>query len=111
MTSFATQVEHLDGRAIVELRGELDITTVSTLRDALRTLTYRYDAPQVTIDCEALEFIDARGLGELVRVSKAFPSGRIRLHNPSRSFCVLLDVTATSDVFEVDPLVGAESIA
>ena len=109
MTTFTTAVKHLDGSAIVELRGELDITTVSALRQALGPLTYRYDASQVTIDCEGLEFIDARGLGELVGASKRLPSGRIKLRSPSRVFRVLLEVTAATDVFDIDPLVGAES--
>jgi anti-anti-sigma regulatory factor len=98
VTAFATEVRHLDGGAIV----------VRALRDALRPLTRRYDASQVTIACEALEFIDLRGLDELLRASNALRSGRIRLRNPSRMLRVLLDLTSTTafDV-DVDPRVSA----
>ena len=111
MTAFATHIEHLDGRVVVELRGEVDSTTASILQQDLRPLLYRYDADQITLDCAALDLMDAIGLAHLVQLSKTFPSGRIKLRNPSPALRALLEATNASAVFDVDIRSDAGALA
>src|SRR4051794_33453545 len=53
--------------ARVTLRGELDIASTDRLRAALKTVVGSA-APEVRIDLGELRFIDAAGIGELVRL-------------------------------------------
>jgi anti-anti-sigma factor len=61
-----------DGRAVLHLRGELDLATVEKLRDAL---TASLDGSRhLVLDLAELAFIDSSGLRELYRATTA--SGR-----------------------------------
>jgi anti-sigma B factor antagonist len=57
----------VDGRAVVTLRGELDLATAP---DLLRTLQHLLDQriTALTLDLADLSFIDSSGLGTLCRV-------------------------------------------
>lgn len=54
-----------DGRAVVAVTGEIDVYTAPKLRDRISELVAAgtYD---ITIDLEAVDFLDSTGLGVLV---------------------------------------------
>ena len=55
----------LDGGVELVLTGELDISSVSQLRDELRRLRTA-EVPLVRLDISALEFVDSTGLRSLL---------------------------------------------
>ena len=101
------QVHHLDGSARVELAGEVDILAADDLRDALRTLAFRYDADQITIDCSRLSFIDLSAIGQLIALSNRLAGGRPVLSGVPPFLARLLRITGEVHRFtlelELDP--------
>jgi anti-anti-sigma factor len=58
--------------ASVALRGELDLTSVGTVADALVDLTTSADAVRhIVLDLRGLSFIDVPGLRELIRQNES----------------------------------------
>lgn len=65
MALLDVETEETDGRAMVALRGELDISSASVLEDAL--MRVEEAAPAVLlIDLRQLEFMDSTGLRTVV---------------------------------------------
>ena len=63
-TGFSISISDRDGRAVVVIRGELDLATAPDLEAAL---TGRLDAGQdVVVDLRELAFMDSTGLRVLV---------------------------------------------
>ena len=62
---FAVTVSLQADRAIVEVRGELDVATGPTLCDAISALT-RDGLAGVVIDLDEVTFIDSRGLNAML---------------------------------------------
>ena len=63
-TGFSISISDRDGRAVVVIRGELDLATAPELEAAL---TERLDAGQdVVVDLRELAFLDSTGLRVLV---------------------------------------------
>ena len=62
------------GRAVVEIIGELDVYTTNVLREELLALTVpaRY---RVAVEMSGLDFIDSSGLGVLVGAAKRAAAG------------------------------------
>jgi anti-anti-sigma factor len=60
----SVSVRREDGSAIVTVSGDLDLSTVSLLRDPLYELTD--EGGPVIVDLEQVTFIDSTGLGALV---------------------------------------------
>jgi anti-anti-sigma factor len=57
-------VARVNGRTLVRVVGDIDVASAPKLAEALAIL----DGP-LTVDCSRLDFIDASGLGVLVRAS------------------------------------------
>jgi anti-sigma B factor antagonist len=57
------------GRSVVELAGELDVYSVSRLRDAFTQLP-REGKHRIAVEMSRLDFIDSSGLGVLVGAMK-----------------------------------------
>jgi anti-anti-sigma factor len=88
-------VGHVNGRAFVRVSGEVDIASVSRLEEALDLS----DGP-LDLDCRQLDFIDAAGLGALVRAVNSH--GSVTLLNPSPTLVRLLKITELDRVINVD---------
>jgi anti-sigma B factor antagonist len=56
-----------DGRAVVALRGELDLVDAAAVAAALSAVAARQ--PRIIVDLAGLEFTDSSGMGALVRQS------------------------------------------
>ncbi|HET9074085.1 MAG TPA: STAS domain-containing protein [Solirubrobacteraceae bacterium] len=61
---FQVEVSREDRRAILRLRGELDVSSSPALEDELSRVS---GLPVIVLDLSDLEFIDSTGLGVLVK--------------------------------------------
>jgi anti-sigma B factor antagonist len=67
---FEVTVRQQANRAMVEVRGELDVATGPTLSDAVSALT-RDGLAGVVIDLDGVTFVDSRGLSALLESHRA----------------------------------------
>ena len=94
--------EHEDGRVVIRLSGEIDLSNAESLETQINQAIA--DVREVVIDLTAIDFIDSRGLRLLKRVSTAAAernatSRRCRsAHSIARS---VLDMTGMSDELAV----------
>ena len=85
------QARPIDGSSL-ELVGELDLATVSILRDALQAMP---KGARVTLDLGRLEFIDSCGLREISRYATSLNgNGPLTLANVPDSVTTLLEILA-----------------
>ena len=79
-TGFSISISDRDGRAVVVIRGELDLATAPALEAALNQ---RLDAGQdVVVDLRELEFMDSTGLRALV-------AAHARVENTEQTFLIV----------------------
>ncbi len=86
-----TTVERSGRSVLVCVHGELDLATASRLRQAL--LGAAGDGPaDLVVDLSGVTFVDATGLGALLRAAEAVrvAGGELRLASPSRMLRVML---------------------
>jgi len=90
-----------DGKAVVALRGELDVADAASVAAALVAVAAR--APEIIVDLAGLEFIDSSGLAALVlaRVQARRGGGDLLLAAPHDQVLRFLTVTRLADVFSV----------
>jgi anti-sigma B factor antagonist len=96
----------LNGRPVVTLRGQLDVTDVPCVAAHLTTAVAVY-GPWIIVDLEGLDFIDCSGLGVLVGVLRRVRAsgGDLPLAAPQHMVGKVLTVTGLMDVFSVHPTV------
>ena len=90
-----------DGRAVVSLRGELDVVEAASVAAALAAVAGR--EREMIIDLAGLEFIDSSGLAALafVRAQARRSGGDVVLAAPREQVTRLLTLTRLIDVFPV----------
>jgi anti-anti-sigma factor len=95
-----------DGRAVIALRGELDLATVDHVIRYVSDVIDRHEGP-VSADLHGVSFCDACGLGALIRIAAyAERAGRrLELLRPSRALTRIMRIT------EVDQLLLAPAQA
>jgi anti-anti-sigma factor len=64
---FTADIEADDGRAVLRLAGELDLSQVDTAESGLRRSLEQRPSDGVVIDLRELTFIDSTGIAFLVR--------------------------------------------
>ena len=74
MISVDLSTRECDGRVIVALRGELDITDAVSVAAALAAVAAR--EPEIIVDLAGLEFIDSSGVAALARGRRQAWPGR-----------------------------------
>ncbi|HEX8103061.1 MAG TPA: STAS domain-containing protein [Solirubrobacteraceae bacterium] len=77
---FTVDVTRTDGALVIAPEGEVDIATVSVIRDALDG--NRFEADLLVLDCRRVEFMDTSGLQLLVQL-------RRRCEESGRAFAVV----------------------
>jgi anti-sigma B factor antagonist len=79
---------------LVSVQGELDMATAPAFRSAVDGLEEMGRAAEVTIDLSQLVFIDAAGVGALVRVRNAVTGagGRLRVRSPRPNILRVLEL-------------------
>jgi anti-sigma B factor antagonist len=89
-----------DGKAIVRVRGELDIATADQAYTYLRDVVDHQDGP-VLMNLSELTFCDAAGLGVLARVAgHARRSGRsLRLTSARPALLRIMRITGLDEAF------------
>lgn len=90
-----------DGRAVVALRGELDVADAASVARALIAVAAR--APALIVELAGLEFIDSSGLAALVLARKQArqAGGDLLLAAPQDQVLRVLAVTRLAGVFSV----------
>jgi anti-sigma B factor antagonist len=89
------------GHAIVELRGELDVSDAAAVVAAFVLIVAR--RPEIIVDLAGLEFIDSSGVAALARGRKLArqAGGDLLLASPRREVLRVLTVTRLVDIFPV----------
>ena len=89
------------GRAVVALRGELDVVDAASLAAALMAAVNR--VPVIVADLAGLEFIDSSGAAALVLARKHArrAGGDLLLAGPQDQVLQFLTVSGLADVFPV----------
>lgn len=77
-----------DGRAEIEVQGELDLAVAEQLREAIK----RAEGEEILINLASCEFIDSTGIAVLVLASKA-DGRKLVVHSPSAQVLRVLHVT------------------
>jgi anti-anti-sigma factor len=99
-TGFSISTSERDGRAVVVIRGELDLATAPDLEAAL---TERLDAGQdVVVDLRELEFMDSTGL-------RAVVAAHARVEGAEQSFLVVRPLPG-APIAKILAISGVESV-
>jgi anti-sigma B factor antagonist len=95
-------------RTVVEVMGEIDVSTAAVLREGLATLIDSGHTDLV-VDLTGVEFLDSTGLGVLVGALKKVRrhDGRLQLVIDSERLLKVFRITALTQVFTIDSTVAA----
>jgi anti-sigma B factor antagonist len=101
MVSMDLSTRESDGRAVVALRGELEVADAASVAAALVAVAAR--APEITVDLAGLEFIDSSGVAALVlaRLQARRAGGDLLLAAPQDQVLRVLAVIRLAEVFSV----------
>jgi anti-sigma B factor antagonist len=101
MASLNLSTRERDGKAVVALRGELDVADAASVAAALVAVAAR--VPEIIVDLAGLEFIDSSGVAALVlaRVQARRDGGDLLLAAPQDRVLRVLAVTRLAEVFSV----------
>jgi anti-sigma B factor antagonist len=88
-----------DGRAVVALRGELDLADAAAVAAALTAVAAR--EPRIIVDLTGLEFIDSSGVAARARGRRAAgqAGGDLVLAAPQGEVLMVLAITRLIDAF------------
>jgi anti-sigma B factor antagonist len=86
-TGFSISISDRDGRAVVVIRGELDLATAPELEAAIQG--HLDDGQDVVVDLRELDFMDSTGLRVLV-------SGHARVEGTEQSFLIVRPLPGAS---------------
>jgi anti-anti-sigma factor len=103
LPGFDVQVAFVGDRAMLGIRGEMDILTapgLGALVDAVIDQGYQ----SVVLDLGALDFMDASGLRVIARAAQRLnpAGGELAIRSPSRMVCRLLDITGLIAVVRLE---------
>ena len=98
-TALTLSVTQEDRTTVVLATGDLDMETAPQLESVVAAEAG--EAGALVIDLSGVHFIDSSGLRGLLRIRQR--SGGLRLAAPSATVRRLLDLTALSDAFPIDP--------
>jgi anti-sigma B factor antagonist len=106
MISISLSSREGDGRAVVALRGELDVASAASAAAALTAVAAR--ARELIVDLAGLEFIDSSGLAALVLARKRArqAGGDLLLAAPQVQVLRVLAAARLAGVFAVHASVG-----
>ena len=99
---FSVETTQVEGKTVIQVRGEIDIATCERLRDAIEP----HLGPQQTIvlDLSGVEFMDSSCLTVLIQARGKLTAdgGSLVLRNPSDAARRLLTLAQTQDLLEAD---------
>jgi len=97
----------LEGHTVVEIRGELDLSSAPALRD--RLLEIAADGPvRLILDLSGLTFMDSTGISVLVATERQAHvlGGTLSLAGPQKVVARVLHITSLDKHFPTFPTVG-----
>ncbi|MBC7254451.1 MAG: STAS domain-containing protein [Actinobacteria bacterium] len=99
---FQTRVREVGDIPVVELEGEVDLSTSPRFKEIVYQLVDS-GKRDIVIDLDGLDFMDSTGLGVLVAVLKrtSMEGGRIRLVCSKRSIMKVFSITGLDKVFTI----------
>jgi anti-sigma B factor antagonist len=102
--SLEVVVTHADGRTVVALTGELDVTTAPKLSKEFDALARRGEN-EVDLDLSQLGFMDSSGLSVIVDAHKATQSGggALTILSPNRRVIRLIQLGGLMSYLNVKP--------
>jgi anti-sigma B factor antagonist len=95
-----------DGAAIIDVRGELDVTTVTAFRALLVDTVAREKPARMVVDMLHVTFMDSTGVGALVvgyNAAREIGADFV-VRNPSPFVHRQLHITGLTDVFGLPPI-------
>ena len=100
--SLEATVTASDEGTVIHLAGELDMSTVETLRRAVQTELLGFPG-RVVVDLSELTFCDSLGLGTLLVLSRAAQSQRtlLVLRRPSPFFVRMVEVAGVGQALTI----------
>jgi anti-sigma B factor antagonist len=106
-----TEIEH-GGTPVLEVRGELDVSTAPELRDRLVDLCER-GCTLVIVDLTDVSFLDSTALGVLVSALKRLQDagGDLQLVIAHPHVLKVFEITGLLDVFTVHPELQPTTVA
>lgn len=108
-SGLVTSTQANDGKAVVTVRGDVDLVTSDELRQALDQALQV--SPHAVLDLTELAFIDSSGLSVLVEAHrKARDAGGVFVvRNPTAMLLRLLDITRLDTLLVVETSEGIPS--
>ena len=102
----------LDGYAVVELHGELDLSSASDLRERLLDIVSQQTASLI-LDLSGLRFMDSTGISVLMATERRanLLGGSLSLVNPQKVVARVLQVTSLDKHFAIFPTVADATAA
>ncbi|MCT4633318.1 MAG: STAS domain-containing protein [Firmicutes bacterium] len=84
----------------IELIGEVDISTSSSLKESLNDILNDRET-DLKLDCKSLSYIDSTGLGVLIGILKRVKKNdnNISIVNPQTNISKLLNITGLDKIF------------
>ncbi len=100
--SFGVRAANSNGRAIVFVQGEIDMSAGPAIRDALSTA--QQHSPDVIIDVSDVTFMDSTGINALLRAHRQVPpGGSLRVVGATSAVRRVFDITGVSELLLLEP--------
>ena len=100
--SFGVEVANANGRAIVSVRGEIDMNCGPALRAALSRA--QQGSPDVIVDFSGVSFMDSTGLNALIGAYHRAPeSGSLGVVGATSAVRRVFDITGLSQLLLLEP--------
>lgn len=92
-----------DATTVLSIRGELDIASAATLRDAVLRLVAD-EVPDLVVDGSEVAFVDSSGLAVLLMAARRWEEAgkRVVLRAPSRTLSRIVDLTGVRRAFDLE---------
>jgi anti-sigma B factor antagonist len=99
---FRTKVKEAGGYPVIELKGEIDLSTSPVFKEKVYEII-ESGRKDIVIDLSGLEFMDSTGLGVLVAALKktSMEGGSIRLVCSKKSIIKIFTITGLDKVFAI----------
>jgi anti-sigma B factor antagonist len=101
-TGFDVSESTREGVPVLEVHGEVDVSTAPQLREKLVAVAQRGEQTAV-VDLSGVSFVDSTALGVLVSAAKRFRGngGDLRLVVTEPHITKVLEITGLTDVFAI----------
>ena len=93
-----TEVTDEDGVPVIRVEGELDLSSVESVRHAV-TPVLEAEPARVVIDLSGLEFMDSSGIALMLTIANRVPT--VELRNPSDIIRQVIEITGLTETLHI----------